>query len=250
MAAALVGILLIAGAGYLGYFGFEKSTLVTIATEAAQKRTVILPDGSRAILNANSTLVYDAEWEGDNARRVELEGEAFFDITHDPAHPFFVKTTRLEVKVLGTAFNVKSDRANRIFETTLVRGKVTVRDLDAPELPETVLKPDEKAVFGKVPVAAAVRPTKAKPDRSAYWNKGRLVFEDTSISIIASELEKWYGVKIKVAEASKDCRFYLNVENETLPEVLGLFETVSGVKSEINGKTIILNGSLCDKNQP
>ncbi len=244
LAATFVGILLVAGAGY---FGFEKSSLVTIATETGQKRTVILPDGSRAILNANSTLVYDIEWEDETARRVELEGEAFFDITHDPAHPFYVKTSRMEVKVLGTAFNVKSDKANKIFETTLVRGRVTVRDLAAPELSETELKPDEKAVFGKEPVVAAIQPTKAEPDRSAYWNKGHLVFEDAPIGIIASELEKWYGVKISLAEASKDCRFYLNVENETLPEVLELFEAVSGIKSEINGKTITLNGSLCNK---
>ncbi len=246
LAAAFIGILMIAG---LGYFRFEASTLVTVATEAGQKRTVILPDGSRAILNGNSTLVYDDAWNGEAARRVTLEGEAYFDISHDADHPFYVKTSRLEVKVLGTAFNVKSDKANAIFETTLIRGQVTVRDLDAPELAETVLRPDEKAVFGKVPVVSAIQPTKVEPDRSAYWTKGRLVFEDTPIGIIASELEKWYGVEITLSEASKECRFYLNVEKETLPEVLALFEAVSGAKSEINGKSITLNGSLCNKNQ-
>lgn len=126
LAACFLGILMLAG---IVYYGFNKDTTLTIATEAGQKRTVILPDGSRAILNANSTLVYDAAWSGETARRVELEGEAFFDITHDPAHPFYVKTSRLEVKVLGTAFNVKSNQAQKIFETTLIRGKVTVRDL-------------------------------------------------------------------------------------------------------------------------
>lgn len=74
------------------------------------------------------------------------------------------------------------------------------------------------------------------------------MFEDEPVRVIAAELEKWYGVKIKIAEGSRDCRFYLNVKNETLPEVLELFEEVSGAKSEINGKTITLNGSLCPKN--
>ena len=245
LAACFLGILMLAG---IVYYAFENDTTRTIATETGQKRTVILPDGSRAILNGNSTLTYDTHWKDKTARRVELEGEAFFDITHDQTHPFYVKTSRLEVKVLGTAFNVRSDQTQKIFETTLIRGKVTVRDLDAPEQPETVLKPDEKAVFGQKPSAAPVRPTKVEPDRSAYWTKGRLVFEDTPIDIIADELEKWYGVKIEVSEESKNCRFYLNVEKETLPEVLELFEAISGAKSEINGKTITLNGSLCPKN--
>lgn len=245
LAACFLGILMLAG---IAYYDFDQGTTRTIATETGQKRTVILPDGSRAILNANSTLVYDAAWSGETARRVELEGEAFFDITHDPAHPFYVKTSRMEVKVLGTAFNVKSDQVQKIFETTLIRGKVTVRDLDAPERLETVLKPDEKAVFGQKSIAVAVQPAGAVTDRSAYWTKGHLVFEDEPVGVIAAELEKWYGVKIKVAEGSKDCRFYLNVKNETLPEVLELFEAVSGAKSEINGKTITLNGSLCPEN--
>lgn len=247
VAATFLGILILAG---IGYYGFNKDTKLTIATEAGQKRTVILPDGSRVILNTNSTLVYDAKWEGEKARRVELEGEAFFDITHDPAHPFYVKTSRMEVKVLGTAFNVKSDQVQKVFETTLIRGKVTVRDLDAPERPETVLKPDEKAAFGQKGDRAhsVIQAVEKGTERSAYWTKGSLIFEDAPVGVIAAELEKWYGVKIKVAEESKNCRFYLNVKNETLPEVLELFEAVSGAKSEINGKTITLNGSLCPKN--
>lgn len=244
MAAAFIGFLLLVG---VGYYAFDRNTLLTINTDAGQKRTVLLPDGSRVILNANSRLVYDSQWEGDQKRRVELEGEAFFDITHDATQPFYVKTTRLEVKVLGTAFNVKSDQVRKVFETTLIRGRVTVRDLDAPERPETVLKPDEKVTFGQKSVAAIVQPVKAKSDQSAYWSKGQLVFEDEPVSVIASELEKWYGVKINMAEEFEDCRFYLNVKNETLPEVLELFEAVSGAKSEINGKTITLNGSLCPK---
>ena len=245
LAACFLGILMLAG---VAYYGLDQDTTLTIATEAGQKRTVILPDGSRAILNANSTLVYDAAWSGETARLVKLEGEAFFDITHDPAHPFYVKTSRLEIKVLGTAFNVKSNQAQKIFETTLIRGKVTVRDLDAPKRRETVLEPDEKAVFGPKAVAIAIKPAKAVADPSAYWTQGHLVFEDEPVGVIAAELEKWYDVKIKVSEESKDCRFNLNVKNETLPEVLELFEIVSGAESEINGKTITLNGSLCSKN--
>ncbi len=245
LAACFIGILILAG---IAYYGLNRDTTRTLVTEVGQKRTVILPDGSRAILNANSTLSYDSEWKGENARQVKLEGEAYFDITHDDAQPFYVKTSRMEIKVLGTAFNVKSDQAQNIFETTLIRGKVTVRDLDSPERAETVLKPAEKAVFGENKVEVAVRAISAQPDRSAYWTKGRLVFEDQPIGIIATELEKWYGVKIRIAdETSKDCRFYLNVENETLPEVLSLFETFSGEKADINGKSITLNGSLCTK---
>ena len=247
MVAVLAGVMLLTG---IGYYGFNPDTLRTIATNAGQKRTVLLPDGSRAILNANSRLVYDAQWKGDQRRRVELEGEAFFDIVHDDKLPFYVETSRLEVKVLGTAFTVKSDQTNERFETTLLRGKVTVRDLEAPERAETVLKPDEKAVFApkKSNLPVAVQTIGRETARNAYWPQARLVFEDEPIRVITAELEKWYGVKIHVADESKECRFYLNLDKETLPQVLDLFESVSGIKSTIHGKTITINGNLCPKN--
>ena len=247
MAAAFMGVLLLVS---IGYYGLNQSTLLTIVTNAGQKRTVLLPDGSRAILNANSRLVYNSRWEGEQKRRVELEGEAFFDITHDDKLPFYVKTSRLEVKVLGTAFNVKSDQINESFETTLLRGKVTVRDLEVPERAETALKPNEKAVFSpqKSNLPVAIQTVGNETGRNAYWPKGRLVFEDEPVKVITAELEKWYGVKIRVPNESKECRFYLNVDNETLPEVLDLFDAVSGAKSDITGKTITLNGNLCPKN--
>ncbi|HEV7347109.1 FecR family protein [Telluribacter sp.] len=243
MAAALIGILMVVG---IGFYSVNRNSKQVFSTEAGQKRTLILPDGSRVILNSGSTLVYDTKWHENKTRTVELEGEAFFVVSHDSDRPFFVKTARAEIKVLGTAFNVKSFKQTNSFETTLIRGKVTIRDLDSPESQETVLTPNEKATLGTG--LSKIQTSRIEPETSGYWQKGRLVFEDESIQNITVELEKWFGVKIIIDEESKNCRFHLNVDKETLPEVLRLFETITGARAEINGKTVVFTGKLCEEN--
>ncbi|GAB3170988.1 FecR family protein [Telluribacter humicola] len=245
LAAAFVGLLLLVG---VGMYALDQTGKQTYTTEVSQKRTVLLPDGSRVILNSSSMITYTTQWLGEEARRVELEGEAFFDVKHDRERPFYVKTARAEIKVLGTAFNVRSSSSSNTFETTLIRGKVVVKDLCAPERPETVLKPNEKAVLSNE--LARIKTTKAEPEPASYWQKGQLVFEDEPIQVIAEELEKWYNVQIEIEEASKDCRFHLNVEKETLPDVLRLFESLTGVRPIISGNQVTLKGKLCDTNRP
>ncbi|GAB2785854.1 DUF4974 domain-containing protein [Rhabdobacter roseus] len=241
MAAVWVGILLMVG---LGYYQVSRTDQHVITTEAGQRRTVLLPDGSRVILNSSSTLTYPSRWASHKDRRVKLEGEAFFDIAHHEERPFYVHTSRLEIKVLGTAFNVKSDKKSQTHETTLVRGKVVVRDLEAPDQPETVLKPNERAIYNQE--AVKIKTPVAPSDQNYYWQKAHLIFEDEPIQVIADELEKWYNVSIVIEEASKNCRFHLNVEQETLPEVLRLFENVTGAKTSISGKTVTIKGKLCE----
>ena len=241
LAAAFIGLLLIFGISYNRYFANQTQF---VSTEAGQMRTVILPDGSRVVLNSNSSITYQANWSGGNSRDVTLEGEAFFDVTHNTRQPFFVKTPRMEIKVLGTAFNVKSRKEEKVFETTLVRGKVTIKDLESPESKETVLQPNEQAVFSKS--SAKIETAKIIPKENSYWHKGHLIFEDEPVQVITRELEKWYQVKIEVEEASKNCRFNFNVDKETLPEVLRLLEAVTGAQSVINGDNVVIKGKLCD----
>jgi transmembrane sensor len=239
-------LLIVFGAGF-GYKYFRHNERMIVKTGESQKRSLFLPDGSRVILNFNSTLTYDKNWAGQESREVTLEGEAFFDVVHDKKHPFYVKTERMEIKVIGTAFNVKSDEVKNIFETTLVRGKVTIRDLKAPDAAATVLIPNEQAVFSKE--HKRIQTAVFTPDENSYWEKGKLVFEDEPVGVIARELEKWYGVKIELEEASENCLFSLNVDEETLQEVLGLFESVTGVESVVAGRNVLIKGKLCDEIQ-
>nr|WP_295928779.1 FecR family protein [uncultured Dyadobacter sp.] len=240
IAAVLTGFLMIFG---IGFYHFKGTRPQTVSTGKGQMQTIMLPDGSRVILNASSSISYEKQWNGKATREVTLEGEAFFDVAHNPSQPFFVKTGRMEIRVLGTAFNVKSWNAQRIFETTLVRGKVTIKDHQAPENKETVLQPNEQAVLS--PQSAKLETATITVHEDSYWHKGRLIFEDEPVEVIARELEKWYHVKISVEEDSKDCRFNFNVDRETLPEVLKLLEAVTGAVPLIDGKNVSIKGKLC-----
>ncbi len=237
-AASVAGLLLMAG---IAYFILNKEQMQLYTTEAIQKRTVILPDGSLVTLNGGSSISFKA---GDARREVLLDGEAYFDVKHDPEKPFYVNTSQIEIKVLGTAFNVKSYAGDDAVETTLIRGKVTVRNLSGPEKNEEIeLIPNQQAVFDKTTLL--LNKAGVEKETGTAWHKGNLVFEDEPIQNILEELGKWYGVNIQVASESKDCRFNIFIENETLDEVLQLFDGINNARVIQNGKRIKIEGKLC-----
>lgn len=240
-AASLAGILLIAG--WLGKSFFQKKDTQVYATDNGQRRTVILPDGSRVTLNVNSVITFDSD---ENSREISMRGEAFFDITRNPEKPLYVRTAGIEIKVLGTAFNVKSYLDDDEVKTTLIRGKVTVKTMSAPTVPahEVELMPNEEAVFQKG--SAALHKKSVVNEKDAYWHKGTLVFEDEPLHLIAAELEKWYQVRISIEERSRNCRFSMNIEQETLHEVLQLLEATNNAKISRNGNEIRISGNMCE----
>ena len=239
-AASLTAILLIAG--WLGRSFFHKEDRQVYATDSGQRRTVILPDGSRVTLNVNSAITFEGR---ENSREVSLSGEAFFDVTRNPEKPMYVRTAGIEIKVLGTAFNVKSYRDDDEVKTTLIRGKVTVKTMEAGTAPghEVALVPNEEAIFHRE--SATLSKTRAGKEKDAYWHKGKLVFEDEPLHLIASELEKWYHVRISIDERSRNCRFSMNIEQETLPEVLQLLEATNNAKTSRDGNEIRISGNMC-----
>jgi len=235
-AASVAGLILVAG---LAYYLLNREQVQSYTTEANQKRTVILSDGSLVTLNGGSSMSFKA---GGDRRVVILDGEAYFDVKHDQVKPFYVSTSQIEIKVLGTAFNVKSYAGDDAVETTLIRGKVTVKNLSSPEKNEVIeLIPNQQAVFDKTTLSL----NKADMETETAWHKGNLIFEDEPIQNILEELGKWYGVNILVAPESKDCRFNIFIENETLDEVLRLFDGINNTRVIQNGKRIKIEGKLC-----
>jgi transmembrane sensor len=239
VAASLIGFLIVFGLGQQLYGKFKT---YHYATEKGQRRTIILPDGSRVSLNNNSTLTFNSGW---NSRNVTLSGEAYFDVSHDKEKPFFVKTSEIEIKVLGTAFNVNAYQSNKTVETMLIRGRVLIKDISKGEEGggELVLSPNEVAFFDR----KQSRMTKASQAASElkFWHHGNLVFEDEPLHVIIPELEKWFDTRISIDAQSRNCRFSLNIDRETLPEVMKLFEVSSGAKLEFKKKEVRLSGALC-----
>lgn len=237
IAASFAGLLILAG---LGFLILSKSEVQRVATENGRKRTVVLEDGSLVTLNGNSSISFNMT---DSARELQLDGEAYFDIAHDARKPFYVKTSKIQIRVLGTIFNVKSYENEDRVETTLVKGKVTVKNLES-EGNEIEMLPNEQVVFHKG--TASLVKTSTEAEQKTAWRSGNFFFEDEPAGVIFSELEKWYGVKIILDEEQKDCRFSMNVGEESIADVLGFFEKTTSMKVVDQGNTFRLEGKLCE----
>ena len=246
-AAIVIGI---AGLSVLGVY-FSKSSVKQVAaaeplakeieTSNGTKTNTILPDGSKVWLNSGSKLTYKTF--NKTLREVVLEGEAYFDIIKDPKRPFIVHTNVIDIRVLGTAFNVKSYPDDKTVEASLVRGLIEVTRIDNPGQ-KVLLKPNEKItvikkvlpeIEKKTVAAPGVKPvlieavkitgfTYAKSDNTIVetsWTQNKLAFEDIPFSELALQLERWYGVQINFKdEKVKNIVFRGSFVNETITQAL------------------------------
>lgn len=219
-----------------------------VAENSRGKRSIIyLPDGTKVWLNAESRLTYPATFQDVNERQVSLVGEAFFDVTENPDKPFLVNTPNLQVKVLGTSFNVRSYETDNITETTLLRGKVMIAlnsDDDDEQDDFVTLKENQQAVYSNDSGQLSLRTVEA--EAVASWKEGKLVIVNKPIPDIEVALERWYGVEITIeGSVSDDCRFSTTIENEPITRILELFTATGNVTYTINDNLITLKGDLC-----
>ncbi|RKD91823.1 FecR family protein [Mangrovibacterium diazotrophicum] len=184
-----------------------------------------LPDGSSGVLNSDSKLKYAVNFSSN--RKVELVGQAYFEVVKDKKHPFNVTTSQLNVEVLGTTFSVLAYPDEQSEEVVLKTGQVKV--LDTNLKPLTLLSPDQQLVFD----IANSRYVKKEVDASALvsWINGKLVFRNERFEDIASQISRWYHVEIEVVgQKLKDYRYYGTFENESLDEVLRLIKLTAPIK--------------------
>ncbi len=232
-----------------------------LAAQNGSRSKTILPDGSTVWLNAGSKIYYDKDFSG-ALREVKLEGEAFFDVQKDAGKPFIVHTAGVDIKVLGTAFNVKSYPGDKTVETTLLRGLVEVsRDNYIPQQP-IVLHPNEKIIIDKdgdleegaapekVTATQKMPPIifkivhlevteKDEPPAETAWVSDRLVFRGEDFITLARKLERWYNVTVVFEdEASKHLNFTGSFENETAAQAFEALKTASGFDYKIEDNVV------------
>lgn len=159
---------------------------------------ITLADNTVVWLNAGSRLIYPNDFKG-NTREVLLFGEAFFEVTKNEQQPFVVKTTDLQVKVLGTKFNISAYAEDKIIQTVLAEGSVAIRRNDANFLErDLVLKPNQMASFNR-----NSDETKIYDVDAAYytlWTKGLLSFNEVDFNRILKKVERFYNVTISFSE--------------------------------------------------
>jgi ferric-dicitrate binding protein FerR (iron transport regulator) len=241
----------------------------TISTRPGSKSKVELPDGTQVWLNADSKLTYGQNFSG-NTREVRLTGEAYFDVAHATSVetgqriPFIIHTPSIDIKVLGTAFNVRSYPRESTTETALIRGSVEITLHNNPDK-KIVLKPDEKLIVrndeatvtggntaksdsvitDNAPMMTLSKLTPYKQDTGSHyetlWVKNKLAFENESFNRMLPEIERWYNVTIQLKSESLNNLHFTGVfENKSLAEVMEALSYSRGFHYEIKGDQVTI----------
>ena len=240
--AAVVAIII--AVGCISYWQGEvnvKDTFADISVEAplGSKTKLYLPDGTLVWLNAGSRMTYSQGFGVDN-RKVELEGEGYFEVKRNEKIPFFVKTKDLLLQVLGTKFNFRDYPEDHEVVVSLLEGKVGLNNLLREEK-EAVLSPDERAVLNKANGLLTVESVTAS--NASQWTDGYLFFDEELLPDIAKELERSYNVKIHIANDSlKTFRFYGNFvrREQNIQEVLEALASTEKMQYKIEERNITI----------
>lgn len=264
----LLGVMVTFAATYL-YLNRNTTELTyhEINTPPGAKSKVTLPDGTTIWLNAGSNLKYSSEF-GKRDRKVQLTGEAYFDVFKNPSKIFLVKTSELNIKAYGTAFNVKSYPEEGTIETTLIEGSigVTRTTFEKKKNDEVILKPNQRVVYYRKTKQIEQTPeeivsdnpettsVKREEEKLTYliskgietkeytsWKDGTLFITSETLSDLAVTLERKYDIKIHFeTPALKALKFTGSLENETVEQVIHAIGIAANIDYEIKDRDIWL----------
>jgi transmembrane sensor len=234
-------LVIIAGLSIV-YFSRNSSTsYITITNPLGKVQMIRLPDSSRVWLNASTTLQYNKSFKEN--RKIKLDGEAFFQVTHDPSHPFEVTAGSVTTSVLGTAFDIKAYPSETSTTVSVLNGRVQVAH-GSKKL--HILSASDKLVFDRQHLTAeffsnslAVQPG---------WTNGLLEFKGETFGQIAGTLERWYGVHLIFTDpALRDCRYYMSFDDkDTLEKLLSTISQLNGMQYSIDRNIITISGKRCN----
>lgn len=213
-----------------------KANIVTKKNSKGEKRSIKLPDGTLVKLNSESKLTFPESFD-DSIREVQLEGEAFFDVTEDKERPFIVKSDHISTYVKGTSFNVRAYKSERLISVSVLTGIVDV--IDVEENKKIQLVAQEMAGYS---IQAGKLKKGTFNASNIAWKDGILIFEGAPPKEVMARLERWYGVNISVKSQSLLKRKSLSgsFENQSLEEVLEAISFSGDFKFEINGKNVTI----------
>lgn len=208
-----------------------------IRTPLGGEYSLTLADGTVVWLNAMSELKYPVRFDG-KERRVELKGEAYFQVKHNVDQPFYVGVGDYQVKVLGTSFNVKAYANDDHWETTLCTGSVKLEDPTRQK--QVILTPGEQAVCSRTSHQIEVKDV----DTNLYtaWTKGEFRFDNTSVEEIFTLLQRWYNIDVFYANSQVRHEVFTGKlpRFDNLQVILNIMEKVSSLHFEVQGNTVII----------
>lgn len=246
VAASLLLVVVSAWLGYTFIIRKPEVRYLTQTTARGERMTIPLSDGSVIKLNAGSSITYPETFDG-TVRAVTLTGEAFFSIQRDPSRPFHVQTGHLKTTVLGTSFNIRAYAEEPVVEVTVKTGKVQVApdQFRAGLSQKMILSPEQQARYQTVSGAMEMR--NVSTERYLAWTSDIIYLDNTTIRDMASTLEKWYDIQIKLEnEALGDCLVSGKYKSDRLGNILDGLHFMQGITYRYESdRILILSGKPC-----
>ena len=216
-----------------------KTLYNTLSTPRGGQYCVTLPDGTIVWLNASTSLRFPTAFTGDN-RKVEIKGEAYFEVAKNEAMPFIVTAGNSEVTVLGTHFNISAYADDKVIKTTLLEGSVklsVIKQAGSENEAATIkLQPGQQA---QLDAANTLKVVEADTEEAIAWKNGYFIFNNEDIESIMQKIVRWYDVKVIYDVNDKNIYFTGDISRaENVSEVLRLLELTETVHFKIEGKTI------------
>ena len=234
IAALFVGLL-----GGVQFLQETENDLYSITVPLGSKSQLTLPDKSLVWLNAGTSFEYKYDHQK-KERKVKIKGEAYFEVAKDKDAPFIVETGYVDVRVLGTKFNVTSYSEENQINISLLEGSISLQRQDKDAHP-ILVSPNETAVYDKLKKDILISQTDAS--RTILWTKGILEFEDETFERIVQQISRKYNIRIDITDMSLNKkRFYGTFgENESVYDVLDKMTSGGNIAYEIKkDKTIVI----------
>jgi transmembrane sensor len=240
---SIAAVLIVLGiSSVLLYNLFNKPSEIHL-TAGIEKTEGILPDGSKITLSPGSVLTYPSKFKK-ATRNVNLQGEAYFEVTHDPSQPFIVSAGDIRVEVLGTSFYVNSSNADGQVEIILSTGKVAVYYANKPG-ERTIMEPGDKVLLSKT--QAAVVKTENTDINYLAWKTGKLEFNNSRLDKVVRMLNKIYKADVRLADPGLgNCTITATFDNQSLDAVLNVIKETLSLKVKRTGNVIIISGNACE----
>ena len=226
--AASLALLLTAGWWVIsGKHLTDASALVAYETQIEQKESFKLPDGTEVVLNENSSIIYDTDYQKSSERKVMLVGEAYFKVKSDANHPFRIKAGNSEVVVLGTAFNLRAYPHEDFMEVEVEEGKVAFSSEEGEQ--SVKLMANQKGTYLSKQEQIIVQENTGLNTHA--WRTRSLHFRNTPIDLVISDIARFYDVEINLGnEENSDCGFTATFEEEQLDDVLEVIKLALDVE--------------------
>ncbi len=242
LSVAAVFVALVAVGFLLRNYFADSFEIQQLSLGPGQTELLEFGDGTKVWVNENTTILYPKVFAR-NERSINLSGEAYFEVTKNPAQPFVITTANGEVKVLGTSFNVRDYSGEGEMEVEVTSGKVQLKALEKTE--KIILNPNEKGILNKD--EKVLRKETDQLGNSIAWHTDKLVFKESPLKTVVETLEKRYGVEIDLAYAAiEDCPFTATFESKSLATILSTIESVFSMKlDKQNDQKYTFAGGLC-----